>query len=67
MRLNTAIRVYIEDIDRKLDITQIQQVMLATNKLGHEVEVYLDNIRFENVLPPTPTEPFSFSFEKYII
>jgi len=62
----TTARVYIEDIDRKLDITQIQQVMLATNKLGHEVEVYLDNIRFENVLPPAPTEPFSFSFERMV-
>jgi hypothetical protein len=59
----TTIRVRREDIAKELDVKHIKQVILATNKLEHDIEVYLDNFRFENVLPPAPTQPFCFSFE----
>ncbi len=62
----TTIRIYIEDIGKRLDTRQIKQVTFATNKLEHDAEVYLDNIRFENVLPLAPTEPFILSFEKKV-
>ena len=44
--MNT-IRMYIEDIGHKVDLRQIQRVQIFTNDLERDVDVYLDNVRFE--------------------
>ncbi len=58
-----TIRVYVDDIGRSIDIRHIKQVIISTNKLKHAADVYLDNFRLENVLPPASSEPFILSFE----
>ena len=59
----TTIRIYIEDLGQKQNVRRIRQVMLTTKALPQDVEVYLDSFRFESIVPPAPTTPFSFSFE----
>jgi hypothetical protein len=60
--MNT-IKMYVEDISHKVDLRQIQRVMLFTNDLEGDVEVYLDNVRFESAQVTQIVEPFIFSFE----
>ncbi len=59
----STVRVYVDDVGKSIDIRHIKQLIVSTNKLQHVADVYLDNFRLENVLPPAPVEPFMLSFE----
>jgi hypothetical protein len=61
--LNT-IKIYIEDIGQSVDLKKMKRLMLFTNALENDVEVFFDDLRFETGASDVSAEPFVFSFEQ---
>ncbi|MCP4405123.1 MAG: hypothetical protein GY801_48455, partial [bacterium] len=63
-----TIRIEIERVGKKIDLTQVKRLMLFTEELDDEAEFYLDNVRFESreqavQQSSDSTDAFVFSFE----
>lgn len=58
-----TVQVYIDEIGASIDIRQIKQLIISTNKLRHAADLYLDHLRLRATRPPAPSEPFLLSFE----